>query len=345
MSYFRKNIEEMEGYQPGEQPRGEGFIKLNTNENPYPVPEAVASAIENELARLRLYPSPLADALREKAAEVYGLKPSQILAGNGSDELLTIVMRSFVGEGESIYYPEPTYILYETLAKIQNARPRPCRFDRDFNLPEEIFGNPGKVTFLSNPNSPSGTMTLRDKVAELAASLEGILVIDEAYVDFADSNCLDLVGKIENVIILRSFSKSFSLAGARIGLAFADEKIIEGMTKVKDSYNIGSMPVAAAVAALENIDYFKENIERIKATRKRLRGALEEMGFEVLPSQANFLMARHKNAEKVYEKLKERKILIRYFPREDLKDSIRITVGSDKEIDALLAALKEIVSE
>ena len=342
MSCFRKNIEEMQGYRPGEQPLEAGFIKLNTNENPYPVPEAVAGAIANELANLRLYPAPLADVLREKAAQAYGLKPSQILAGNGSDELLTIIMRSFVGDGESIYYPEPTYILYETLAKIQNARSCPCPFDRDFNLPEEIFGNPGKVTFLPNPNSPSGTMTPEDTIIKLANSLKGILVIDEAYVDFADFNCLDLVGKIENVIILRSFSKSFSLAGARVGLAFADEKIIEGMTKVKDSYNIGRLPVAAGVAALENIDYFKENIERIKATRKRLSKALEEMGFEVLPSQANFLMARHKNAEEIYTKLKERKILIRYFPREELKESVRITVGSDEEVDVLLTALKAI---
>ena len=343
MSNFRKNIDEMEGYRPGEQPEGPGFIKLNTNESPYPVPPAVIEAITKEAANLRLYPPPLADALVEKAAAVYGVKRSQILASNGSDELLTIIVRSFVSEGEMIFYPEPTYILYETLAKIQNAKSVSCKFSRNFDLPDEIFGNPGKITFVANPNSPSGTMTPKEVIKNLANSLKGILVIDEAYVDFADFNCLDLVGKIENIVVLRTFSKSFSMAGARLGLAFADDKIIAGMIKVKDSYNVGRLPIAAGISALENIDYFRQNIEKIKAARARLSKALEKMKFEVLPSQANFVMVRRKNAEEIYRKLREKKILTRYFAREDLADSLRITVGSEEEIGALLRTLKEIL--
>ena len=347
MRYFREHIARMQGYVPGEQPKKEeGYIKLNTNENPYPPSPKVIQALHTACTGdLRLYPDPMADQVRDKAAAVFGVRREQVLVGNGSDELLSMAIRSFAGEREQVVYPHPTYTLYETLIRIQNARPVTVDFPDDYSLPGGMAVEGARVTLLSNPNSPSGTMIPVEKVAYLAGKVDGVLIADEAYVDFADEHSLPLIDTYDNLIVLRSFSKSFSLAGMRMGISFADESLIEGMAKVKDSYNVNRLSIVAAEAALDDMAYMRAHAERIKATRTRLIEALRDLGFYVYPSQANFVLAKIKKprASELYQELRRRKILVRYFPQRRLEDCLRITVGTKEEIDQLLSELGKIV--
>ena len=346
--YFRKNIAALAGYVPGEQPRDENVIKLNTNENPYPPSPRVLAALRKATSRsLRLYPEPLADSLRAVAATVYGVKPENILAGNGSDEILSIIMRSFVGPQDRVAFPVPTYSLYDTLIAIQQGERITVDYPPDFSVPEALASQNAALTFLCNPNSPSGTLVPLQDIERLARAVSGILVIDEAYVDFAESegaSTLPLIRQFPNLVVLRTFSKSFSLAGMRIGLAFASEEIISGMMKVKDSYNLNRLSLVAATAALRDMPWITRNIRRIQQSRRQLSAGLRKMGFYVYPSHANFLMVRKKeqNLKDVYEKLKSKKILVRYFDIPGLQDSLRITVGTPQEIRALLKEMKAI---
>lgn len=349
-SFFRKNIARLEGYTPGEQPKGVEIIKLNTNENPYPPSPRVLAALRKAADRsLRLYPEPLGDTLRSLAASIYRVDPANILAGNGSDELLTIIARCVVGQGDQVVYPVPTYTLYDTLVAIQEGERIGLPYGADFSLPEGIFSQKGDLTFLCNPNSPSGTLTPLDQVERLAQSVPGVLVVDEAYMDFADGDratALPLLSRYPNLIVLRSFSKSFSLAGMRIGLAFAEEEIIRGMMKVKDSYNLSRLSLVAAAAALEDFSWMRRNVKRVQNTRRRLTRALEKMDFVVYPSQANFVLARRASTpmKGLYEKLKRRGILVRFFDMPGLSDALRITVGTPKEISVLLREIKALLT-
>jgi histidinol-phosphate aminotransferase len=347
MSYFRPNIDAIEGYAPGFQPKEAGFAKLNTNENPYPPSPAVMEALRaGASARLRKYPDPVADRFREKAAEVLGTVPQRILCGNGSDDLLTIAIRSFCGEGDPVAWPWPTYSLYPVLADIQGARPVEVAFPEDYALPRALADTGARLTLVSNPNAPSGTLIEPDALEGLAAELDGVLLIDEAYVDFAETNCLGLVERCPNVIVTRTLSKSYSLAGLRFGFAVAQEPLIEGMMKVKDSYNVDALAIAGATAALGDQEWLRQNVEKVCATRERLARELAQLGFYCLPSQANFVLTRvpeGREAAEVFDRLFDRKILVRYFDMPRLDDCLRITVGSDEEVDALLEALTDIV--
>ena len=346
--YFRKNIAALAGYVPGEQPRENRVIKLNTNENPYPPSPQVIAALRKASNRsLRLYPEPLAESLRAVAANVYGVQPENILAGNGSDEILSIITRSFVGLEDRVAFPVPTYSLYDTLVAIQQGERVTVDYPPDFAVPETLASQNAALTFLCNPNSPSGTLVSLQDIERLAHAVSGILVIDEAYVDFAESegaSTLPLIKHLRNLIVLRTFSKSFSLAGMRIGLAFASEEIISGMMKVKDSYNLNRLSLVAATAALCDMPWMTRNIRRIQRSRGQLSTGLRKMGFYVYPSHANFVMARKKeqNLKAVYERLKSKKILVRYFDVPGLQDSLRITVGTPQEIRALLKEMKAI---
>jgi histidinol-phosphate aminotransferase len=347
MTCFRPNIERMTGYVPGEQPQEKGFIKLNTNESPYPPSRKVLRAIRAAVnADLRLYPDPMAGALRRKAAELFGTRPECVLAGNGSDELLTIVVRAFAGPKRVVAYPTPTYSLYPTLAAIEDARARATPYPRDFSLPAGLFRKGAAVTIVANPNSPTGTAARPKDLARLARAVSGVLVIDEAYADFADGDCMELAKRHRNVIMLRTFSKSFSLCGIRLGFAVADEKLVAGMAKVKDSYNVNRLAIVAGVAALDDIASMRANAEKIRRTRARLTAALESTGWFVYPSQSNFIFARVPpplSAREVYRELKRRKILVRYFDAPGLDDGLRISIGSDREIGALIRELRNIV--
>jgi len=345
---FRSNIGAIEGYVPGEQPREGDFIKLNTNENPYPPSPRVLSALKRAADRsLRLYPSPASDGLRSAAAAAYGVSPQNIVVGNGSDELLSILTRCFVGAHDRVFYPEPTYSLYDTLIAIQEGVKVAIPYQADFSLPEGLFSQTAALTFVCNPNSPSGTLLPLDAIEKLARTISGVLVVDEAYIDFADGEKVSAISLLQNhpnIVVLRTFSKSFSLAGMRIGLAFASEEIIAGMNKVKDSYNVNRLSQVAATAALGDLAWMRRNIRRIQNSRKKLTAGLKKIGFRVYPSQANFVMARREgeNQKAAYEALKRRRILVRYFAQPGLQDCLRITVGTPDEVKSLLEQMAQI---
>jgi histidinol-phosphate aminotransferase len=344
--YFQAHIERMAGYVPGEQPREGGFIKLNTNENPYPPSPRVAEAIAAALnERLRLYPDPVGTVFRNSAARLHGVDPDMILAGNGSDDLLTIITRAFVGPGDRVVYPTPSYILYKTLAELQDARETEVPFGADWTLDPASFALPGaRLAFLANPNSPSGTALRPDEIGALADRLECPLVVDEAYVDFAETHCIGLVADHPNVIVTRTLSKGYSLAGLRLGYLIARPEIAAGLSKVKDSYNCDSLSLVGGTAALDDQDALGRTRSKILATRRRLTEAVRSLGYHVPPSQANFVWCTGgPPAAGIYHALKERKILVRLMRYPGLPDGLRITVGTDDEIDRLLEALVPLV--
>lgn len=345
LDFIRPSIRAMEGYVPGEQPQGGGYIKLNTNENPYPPSPRVRAAIEGCAGdEVRLYPDPMANALRDAAAARYDLTRDHILAGNGSDELLAIVLRACVEPGDRVAYPTPTYSLYDTLVAIAGATSVRLPFPTDFSLPAGLAEADARVTFVCNPNAPSGTFIAIDELAALSEQVTGLLVVDEAYVDFAGDSALRLVRERPNVVVLRTLSKSFSLAGMRVGLACGAPALIAELCKVKDSYNLNRVSIAAGAAALADYDVMREHARRVCATRARLSERLRECGYQVLPSHANFVLARQPGRDQrgVYEALKQRRILVRYFATPELRDALRITVGTEQEVGALLAALREL---
>ncbi|HVO24440.1 MAG TPA: histidinol-phosphate transaminase [Candidatus Margulisiibacteriota bacterium] len=343
--FIRPAVAAMTGYVPGEQPQERRYIKLNSNENPYPPSPRVIAAVRAAAGdELRLYPDPLANALRDRAAAVYGVRRENILVGNGSDELLNLIVRTCVGPGERVVYPYPTYSLYDTLVALQESEAVHVAYPSDFSLPAGLVEARGRVTFICHPNSPSGTAVPIAAIRALAEQVAGLLVVDEAYVDFAEANALALVRAHANVVVLRTFSKSFSLAGMRIGLAFAAPSIIGELLKVKDSYNVTRLSIVAATAALEDYGWMQANVARIRQTRQRLTDELRRRNYAVLASQSNFVLARRpgRSLEPVYAGLKARGILVRYFPTPELADALRITVGTDEEVDALLAALDDV---
>jgi len=341
-SFFRKNIDAMGPYVPGEQPAaGDRVIKLNTNENPYPPSPKVAEAVAASAGVIRLYPDPESVKFRQAVSKAYGFPVDWIIAGNGSDELLSVLVRAFVGEGEDVAYPVPTYSLYRTLVRAQGAEAREVPWPEDYTLPP---GLDARLVFVARPNAPTGTMVPLEDLRGLARRLQGVLCVDEAYVDFADDDAMALVREFDNVVVLRTLSKSFSLAGARVGFGVAKPEVITGLRKVKDSYNLSRMAQAAGEAALSDLETMRANAARIKATRARLVGRLDKMGIPCLPSQANFVLARiGPEARTVYEQLKRRGILIRYFDQDRLRESIRISIGTDEQIDELVAAIHEIL--
>jgi histidinol-phosphate aminotransferase len=344
--YFQPHVARMAGYQPGEQPRESGIVKLNTNENPYPPSPRVAEAIAGALGGpLRKYPDPLSTAFREAAARHHGVSPDMVLAGNGSDDLLTIITRAFAGPGSVVVAPAPSYILYRTLAELQDARIVEVPFRPDWTLDPDAFAAPGaRVAYLANPNSPSGTCLSAGEVARIAGRLGCPLVVDEAYADFAGSDCVGLVRDHPNVIVTRTFSKGYSLAGLRLGYLIARPEVVEGLVKVKDSYNCDTLSLLGGAAALEDQSHFARNRDKILATRRRLTDAVRGFGFHVPESRANFVWCTGRpDAVGLYQALKERKVLVRLMRYPGHEPGLRITVGTDEEIDLLLRELRTIV--
>ncbi|HEY9612922.1 histidinol-phosphate transaminase [Allocoleopsis sp.] len=349
MTYFRPDINAMSGYVPGEQPPpGTQVIKLNTNENPYPPsPEALKVLRELEGELLRRYPDPMAGAFREAASQVLGVPADWILVGNGSDDILTMIIRACCGPGRGVVYPMPTYVLYRTLTQIQGAEFVEVPYQEDYTLPvEQLIEAQGAVTFVASPNSPSGTVASVEQLKELATQISGVLAIDEAYVDFAETDALEVAKKYDNVIILRTLSKGYSLAGLRLGFGVANPALLEGLIKVKDSYNVDAVACAVGAAAIADQHHKNINAQKIKASRTQMADSLKQLGFHVLPSQANFLLAQYPggNAEFLYKSLKERGILVRYFNQSRLTDKLRITVGTPEQNEALIKLLSEILT-
>lgn len=345
----RKPIAAMKGYVPGEQPQAGKFIKLNTNENPYPPSPQVTQAIQQTLERgLQRYPDPVATSFRIRAGQVYGVDPDSIICGNGSDDILTILTRTFVGEGDELRLPYPSYILYRNLAEIQNAKWSEVHFDSNWKLPADFVANQSKLklAFLPNPNSPTGTVLTREEIQELASKLNCPLVVDEAYADFAETNCIDLVKSVPNLIVTRTLSKSYALAGLRFGFAVANPKLVYEMQKVKDSYNCDSLSISGAVAAVGDQAWLRDNVAKIRKTRESLEQGLVQLGFRIIPSQANFVWCEHpgKSSESIYLALKQQHILVRYMKYPGWREGLRISVGTDEQINALLGLLPSILA-
>ena len=344
MSFIRPEIESMSGYAPGEQPQDGEFIKLNTNENPYPPSPAVGRAVDEAILRLRKYPDPMAGAFRRRAAELLGVGPDCILCGNGSDDILTIVTRALVGPGQCLRLPYPSYVLYETLAELQGACSEAIHFRADWTLPAVFAAarDDLRLVFLANPNSPSGTVVPPETVLELAERLPCPLLVDEAYVDFAETNCVPLVAKCEKIMVSRSLSKSYALAGLRFGYLVAQPRLIEQLVKVKDSYNCDALSIAAATAAIGDRQWLAANRAKIIAGRSRLVREMRALGFVTVDSQANFTWNTHprRSVKPLYEELKRNRILVRYMNYPGWGDGLRVSVGTDAEIDAFLERLK-----
>lgn len=347
MSRFRQEIEILDPYVPGEQPAaGDVIVKLNTNENAFPPSPQVRHALQAiDVDQLRRYPRPFADEFRAATAEVLGVDSSWILPGNGSDDLLTQLFRAVTGPGRGVTYPIPTYVLYRTLANIQGCAATEVPYDDTYALPTtQLTDADAALTIIANPNSPSGTAVSIDDLRILAGRVNGVLAVDEAYVEFANESALDLVREHDHVIVLRTLSKSHGLAGLRLGFAIAQPSLLQGLAKVKDSYNVDAIAAHLGAVAIRDIDYTRDVTERIVAARSNLIGALEGLGFYVWPSQANFILVRptHCSAKHLHKALKSRNVFVRYFDEPRLANTLRITVGTDEENHALTETLKEL---
>jgi histidinol-phosphate aminotransferase len=358
---IRPLVQKLHGYVPGEQPKIKGLIKLNTNENPYPPSPKVMTAIKAAVdGRLRLYPNPTAQKLREKLAKLHRCKPENILCGNGSDEMLALATRAFVepaaskrGSASTIQFFSPSYSLYPVLANIHGARTNVVALDKDFGIPplnvlrkSKAWDFQAALTFITTPNAPSGRGYSLAELEALCRAQRGVVVLDEAYVDFADANALKLALKYPHVIVVRTFSKAYSLCFQRVGYFVCHPALMAALDKIRDSYNVNGLGQVGAVATLENLSYYRANFRKIISTRQRLSRELTALGFSVLPSQTNFILLKPPRfpAKAWLQKLRDHKILVRWFEYPSVRDYLRITIGTDAEADALLRASRAILS-
>ncbi|NCD33056.1 MAG: histidinol-phosphate transaminase [Spartobacteria bacterium] len=335
--YIRKNVQDMQGYVPGEQPRSRSVIKLNTNENPYPPSSHIDAALKSiDLQLLARYPDPVCSELRQILADVYHVSANQVFCGNGSDEVLALTIRSFVEEQGSIGYFDPSYSLYPVLADIAGVKkhPLPLTPDFDWDFPEKCSDD---LFFFTNPNAPTSVQCTPDRVRAFCRSCSGVVLIDEAYVDFAPAHCMALVNEFDHVLVARTLSKSYSLANIRMGILVGPEPLIDAMYKIKDSYNINGLTQRVAAAALRDQSHMTANVRRILSTRTRVTDALQKKGWTVMPSATNFLWARPPvSAAELYNLLRKNDIFVRYFPGEKTGDWLRISMGTDAQMDQLL---------
>lgn len=344
------HIQDLHAYVPGEQPQGEGWVKLNTNENPYPPSPKVAGAVSAEVEKLRLYPEPLSLKLREAIGERYGFSSANVIIGNGSDNLLDLVTRCYVsdpGAGHTV----PSYSLYPVVCGMSGQQLIDLPFDRSMQLNvEAMAATDAKVFFLTNPNAPTGVAFSPAEIEAALQAIEGLLVVDEAYVDFGGETAIPLLRDFENLIVVRTFSKSYSLAGMRVGYALASEQIIGMLDRVRDAYNLDRIAQAAALAAFEDVDYFEAQREKVIATREATRQQIDALGWFTYPSATNFLFTEPVSASgatgaevarSLFNFLKERRVLVRYFPNHPLTCAfIRVSIGTDAQMQAFLEGIR-----
>jgi histidinol-phosphate aminotransferase len=345
-SVVKKALEGFEPYVPGEQPPdGEGWVKLNTNESPLPPSPRVIEAIKAAAGdALRLYPSPTAAPARQAIARRFGLEPAQVAVGNGGDELIEMCFRAFVGAGDRVAYPTPTYPLLDPLCRVYEVVPSTHPTELAAELPPGLGADPAPLKFIVNPNSPTGALFDAQAIEAAVTASSGVVVIDEAYVDFAPRSCLPLLRSHDNVLLLRTFSKSYGLAGLRIGFAMGHRDLIAALDSIKESYNVDRLAIVAAVAAIEDQEHHRHLVDEVVRNREALSAALMEMGFELVPSSANFVFVKPpRPAAEVATALRDRKILVRHYDREPIAGWFRITIGTREQHERLLQALKEIL--
>lgn len=348
-SYFRSVVDAMAGYAPGEQPKMLDLVKLNTNENPFPPSPAVLGTLESfDGTMLRRYPDPMADALCSAIAEVNNVTRNMVVAGNGSDDILTMTFRAFTAPDKAVAVMEPTYSLYPVLAAMQEARVIKIALqeNNDFAMPEDVLKQAAaaNILIITRPNAPTGNTFPKEDIRKIASEFDGIVFIDEAYADFADDNCMDLVHEFSNVIVSRTSSKSLSLAGLRFGYAVAHPTIIEGLNKLKDSYNMDMITQKLAEAAVRDQEYLAATVAKVKKLRADLAAALQKLNFKLIPSQANFIFAAppDNDGAKAFKFLRDHAVIVRYFPGEVTGKYLRITVGTEAQNQRLIDVLSEL---
>ncbi|MBQ9806251.1 MAG: histidinol-phosphate transaminase [Clostridia bacterium] len=348
--FLAEQYQPLVAYTPGEQPTNMKYIKLNTNESPFPPSPEVVRAIGNESVReLRLYSDPTAGKLRKKIAEQYGVKASNVFVSNGSDEILNFSFMAFCRHG--VAFPSISYGFYSVYADLYGIDSKKIDLTDDFRVDYRDYLNVGRAVVIANPNAPTGIAISVDKIEEIVKSNpDHVVLIDEAYVDFGAESALPLIEKYDNLLVVRTFSKSYSLAGARLGFAFGNSELIADLEKIKYStnpYNVNRLSLLAGAAAMDEKDYYMQNCRKIQENRAYTTKALEDLGFFVLPSSTNFIFAKSEKigGEALYLELKARGILVRHFTAELIKDYNRITIGTMEEMQTLVATVKEILTE
>lgn len=342
----------LEAYTPGEQPQDQQYVKLNTNESPYPPSPAVLERISKaEVERLNLYPDPTGKVLKEKLAALYGVEAKNVFLSNGSDDILNFAFMAFCDGERGAAFPEISYGFYPVYADLYHVDCKKIPLKADFGVNYQDYCGIGRMVVIANPNAPTGMEISLAEIEEiLKTNPDNIVVIDEAYVDFGGTSCVDFIKKYDNLLVVQTFSKSRSMAGARLGFAIANEAIIEDLEKIKYStnpYNINRLTLAAGEAAVDSNDYYVENAKKIAKTREMTTAKLREMGFTVLDSVANFIFAKNNalSGKTVYEELKKKGVLVRYFGKAKIEDFVRITIGTPEQMQVLFEKLEEILQE
>lgn len=353
MSRFLNNaLISLDAYTPGEQPRDKAYIKLNTNESPYPPsPETVKAISSAEVSDLNLYPDPTCKELKKALAERYSLNENQVFVSNGSDDILNFAFLAFAGKGGKAYFPDISYGFYEVFCELHGVTANKIPLKQDFSICVDDYFNKSGMVVIANPNAPTGLcLSLEEIKSILDNNSDQVVVIDEAYVDFGGQSAVSLIENYENLLVVETFSKSRSMAGARLGFALGNKELIEDLEKIKYStnpYSINRLTLIAGVSAIKSDSYYMENCEKIIKTRDFVTKELKNQGFVVLPSSANFIFAKKDGIEgkKLYEALKENGVLVRHFNKERISDFIRITIGTDAEMQSFLQIIKKICEE
>ncbi len=347
--FWSSVVHNLSPYVPGEQPKLDGIVKLNTNENPYPPSPHVLAAIAAATDRLRLYPDPRASSLREAIAARYDVAPEQVFVGNGSDEVLAHTFQALLKHEAPLLFPDITYSFYPVYCRLYGVRYEEVPLDAAMRVQITDYRRPGSAILLSNPNAPTGIALPRDAIEALVAEHpDQLVVVDEAYVDFGAESAVPLVSRHDNLLVVQTFSKSRALAGLRVGFAIGQRPLIEALERVKDSFNsypLDCLAIAGAVAAIKDEAWFQETRKRIMVSREMLVRNLSELGFDVLPSQANFVFARHRSrsGRDLAARLREHGILVRHFQKPRVEDFLRITVGTDEQCGHLIAVARSLI--
>ncbi|AKN29355.1 histidinol-phosphate aminotransferase [Clostridium carboxidivorans P7] len=350
--YWSEITKSIEPYVCGEQPKDKKYIKLNTNESPYPPSPKVLEAIKNAAnGELRLYPDPDCDEFRKAIAEYYNLSKDEIFIGNGSDEVLAFSFLTFFNTNETIIFPDISYSFYPVYAGLYNLNYRLAKLEDDFSIPVSEFAEKNGGVIIPNPNAPTGRCLDTDSIKRiLNYNSNKVVIIDEAYIDFGGNSVVGLIKEYDNLLVIQTLSKSRSLAGIRVGFAMGNKELIQGLNRVKNSFNsytIDRVAAAAAVAAIKDKEYFTQCVTKVINTRERIIKKLNSLGFNVVPSKANFIFITHKDyaASDLFAKLREKSVLVRYFSKERINNYLRVSIGSDEEMNFFIEKLQEIMDE
>lgn len=348
--YWNDHVKTLKPYVPGEQPKDKKYIKLNTNENPYGPSKKVLKAVKKAACDdLKLYPDPTCSDLSAEIAEYYELNKDEVFLGNGSDEILAFVFMTFFQKGRKVLFPDISYTFYNVYAEMFNLDYELIKLDENFDIPLAQFNQKNGGIIFPNPNAPTGKYIDTKSIIEVIENnTDTVVVVDEAYIDFGGKSMVEYINKYPNLLVIQTFSKSRSLAGLRVGFAMGNAQLIEGLNRVKNSFNsytIDRLALAGAMEAIRDDDYFNETRNKIMKTREETVRKLEELDFKVLKSQANFIFIKHNHAkgQYLYEELKNNGILVRHFNRDRIEDYLRVTIGTDQEMDVLIEKLKYIL--